>query len=196
MNTIKDNYTKEFNIQKSKFITKIYPIDSIDNIQNILDNLQKEYKDATHICYAYIIGNIKRASDNGEPSGTAGMPMLNVLEQKNLTHILAVVIRYFGGIKLGAGGLVRAYSNCLAQTIDSVKLAKLIDGITLEIYCDYTSLQQVEKLLENALITKKEFQEKIILECEIGIEEYINIKENLLKYCINVKEKEHLLIRK
>ena len=117
MKSIEKNIEETYIINKSKFITKLYRIESEEEILNILDNLKKEYKDATHICYAYIISNTKRFNDDGEPGGTAGIPILNVLENNELDYILAVVIRYFGGIKLGAGGLVRAYSNCVSETV-------------------------------------------------------------------------------
>ena len=101
------------------------PVDNIEDINNILNNIKNEYKDATHYCYAYIIDNTKRFNDDGEPGGTAGMPILNVIEQNNLNHVLIVVVRYFGGIKLGAGGLVRAYSKISYECIKQDKLAIL-----------------------------------------------------------------------
>ena len=107
----------EIIIKKSKFITKIYEINDVNNIKSIIDELQKEYKKATHICYAYIINGQEKAVDDGEPSKTAGWPILNVLQKRNLNEILVVVIRYFGGVKLGAGGLVRAYTKCTSEIV-------------------------------------------------------------------------------
>ena len=109
MKSIKFNIENEFIIKKSKFITKLYFVTSEIEIKNILDENKTEYKDATHICYAYILNNVERFNDDSEPSGTAGMPILNVLKNNNLNNVLCIVIRYFGGIKLGAGGLIRAY---------------------------------------------------------------------------------------
>ena len=108
MFTIKENNTYELEIKKSKFISKIYKVKNIDKVNTILSDLKKEYSDATHHCYAYIINEHKKSSDDGEPGGTAGIPILQVLDKNNLNYVLCVVIRYFGGIKLGAGGLVRA----------------------------------------------------------------------------------------
>ena len=122
MFTIKDNVVNEIIINKSKFITYVYKVNNIDEINEILNNLKVKYKDATHYCYAYSIGNIKRFNDDGEPSHTAGMPILNVIESKNLNNILIVVIRYFGGVKLGAGGLVRAYTNSASEAINKTNI--------------------------------------------------------------------------
>lgn len=107
----------EIIIKKSKFIAKLYKINNLNEIDNVINDLKKEYKKATHICYAYIINGQEKAVDDGEPSGTAGKPILNVLQKRKLNEILVVVIRYFGGIKLGAGGLVRAYTKSASEII-------------------------------------------------------------------------------
>ena len=101
-------------IKKSKFYGYLYNVDRVEDVSQILDTLKKEHKKATHICYAYKITNgqeFVKFFDDGEPSGTAGKPIFNVIDKKKLDNILVVVVRYFGGIKLGAGGLTRAYSN-------------------------------------------------------------------------------------
>ncbi len=121
MYIINKNVENELVIKKSKFITKLYYLDDIDKVEEIINNLKKEYKKATHITYAYIINGKEKAFDDGEPNNTAGRPILNVLKKKNVTNILAIVIRYFGGIKLGAGGLVRAYTKSVSMAF------KLID---------------------------------------------------------------------
>lgn len=108
MELIKE-YTYE--IKKSKFIGLYYHVDSIDEVNGILDDLKKEHKKARHMPYAYKIGTIVRKTDDKEPSNTAGLPIYNIIERKNLDNCLIIVIRYFGGIKLGAGGLLRAYAN-------------------------------------------------------------------------------------
>ena len=102
-----------YEISKSKFYGYKYGINSATEVKTILDNLKLEHKKARHFCYAYIVddnGAKEKASDDGEPKGTAGMPILNVLKHKKIRNVLLVVVRYFGGIKLGAGGLVRAYT--------------------------------------------------------------------------------------
>ena len=193
MQTIKEKVIKEFIINKSKFITKLYPVFTKEEIDNILEQLKIDYKDATHICYAYILeDNIKRANDDGEPGGTAGMPILNVLEQKKLNYILAVVIRYFGGIKLGAGGLVRAYSNCVAQVLEEKEFTDLVPGIILELIYEYVNAKTIENILENSIVLDKVFNENIYIKVKIKEEDYLQYKEYLQKNCIEVKEKEHL----
>lgn len=192
--TIKESVSKEYIIQKSKFITKLYPISKEEDIEKILEELHVVYHDATHICYAYIFNNRMRANDDGEPGGTAGLPMLNVLEKQEFQNILGVIIRYFGGIKLGAGGLVRAYSNCLASTIAESKIVNLVPGIILELTCTYDNLKLIENLLVKYSITNKNFLDKIHLEVHIPIEEYNLIKDILQSYCLSIIEKERLNI--
>ncbi len=104
-------------IKKSKFICYYFEIDSLDEVQTILEALKKEHKKAKHFPYAYKLDNQIKKSDDKEPSGTAGMPILNIIEHNQLNHVLIVVVRYFGGIKLGAGGLLRAYSNAARDAV-------------------------------------------------------------------------------
>jgi len=117
MYTINNNIIDELIINNSRFICLLYRIDDPKEINSYLTKAKELYKDATHYCYAYILDELKKASDDGEPSSTAGTPMLQVLEKTNLNHTLAIVIRYFGGIKLGAGGLVRAYTKSVTETL-------------------------------------------------------------------------------
>ena len=110
-----NTYTLE--IKKSKFIAYYYEVQTKEEAINILNDLKKEHKKARHIPYAYKIDNDIKKSDDKEPSGTSGMPILNIIEKNNLNHTLIAVVRYFGGIKLGAGGLIRAYSNAAKEVI-------------------------------------------------------------------------------
>ena len=181
MFTIKENVSSELIINKSKFITFIYKIETIDDINTILKELNTKYKDATHICYAYILGNLKKASDDGEPSHTAGMPILNVLENKKLNNVLAVVVRYFGGIKLGAGGLVRAYSNSVSRALENAVITKITKEIKQRIEFDYTNINSVNYVLKDYNITYKEFNDNVIYEF---IYEENNYPENLDNYII------------
>lgn len=100
----------KYEIKKSKFYAFNYNVDTIEEITSIIENLKKEHKKAKHIVYAYKIDGLEKKFDDGEPSGTAGLPLYNIINKKDLNHILLVVVRYFGGIKLGAGGLLRAYN--------------------------------------------------------------------------------------
>lgn len=110
-----NEYTLE--IKKSKFIGLYYEVHDVEEVKQILEDLKKEHKKARHIPYAYKIGPSVKKSDDKEPSGTAGMPIYNIIDRNNLDNILLIVIRYFGGIKLGAGGLLRAYSNTAKETV-------------------------------------------------------------------------------
>lgn len=111
----------EIEIKKSRFVAYAFELKSLQEVKPILEELKKQHKKATHICYAYVcnIGAVsEKCSDDGEPSGTAGYPILNVVKKKNLTNILVAVVRYFGGIKLGAGGLTRAYTKAAAEVLN------------------------------------------------------------------------------
>ncbi len=110
-----NTYTLE--VKKSKFIALYYEVSNVDDVKNILETLKKEYKKARHMPYAYKIGNLIKKSDDKEPSGTAGMPILNIIDKNNLENVLIVVVRYFGGIKLGTGGLIRAYGGAAREVI-------------------------------------------------------------------------------
>lgn len=117
---MKELFCSELEIKKSNFIGYLYEIKNVDEVQDIIESLKTQYKKATHICYAYVLNEnqlIEKAFDDNEPSGTAGKPILNVIKKKNLTNTLIVVIRYFGGIKLGTGGLIRAYTKCASMLV-------------------------------------------------------------------------------
>lgn len=164
MYVLKNNVKDELIINKSRFITLLFKINNLEEINIILNNLKKEYKDATHYCYCYILGNIKRFNDDGEPSHTAGMPMLNVLENKMLDNTLAVVIRYFGGIKLGAGGLVRAYTNSVSKALENIELLPLLKEYKIKIEFDYNNINNINYILKDYKITYKEFDSNVIYE--------------------------------
>ena len=111
----------EIVIKKSRFLGFIYEIDNEEDIKNILNNIRKEHKKAKHFPYAYKLNNMAKKSDDKEPSGTAGLPIYNIIERNNLNNILIIIVRYFGGIKLGAGGLIRAYSHTASNLLDNKK---------------------------------------------------------------------------
>lgn len=161
MKSIQKKSISEREIQKSKFITILYPIHNIEEIKKALLDTKKEFPNATHYCYAYILEGQEKCSDDGEPSKTAGMPMLNVLKMQNYQHILAIVVRYFGGIKLGAGGLVRAYTKAVTTALENITPVSLIPGNRYEISFSYEKLKDIDHLLKNVLITEKKFGEVI-----------------------------------
>ena len=194
MKSINNNIENEIIIERSKFITKLFKINTEEEAKNILNNLSKEYSDSTHICDSYIGGNIKRFNDDGEPGGTAGMPILNVLENNNLNYILAVVIRYFGGIKLGAGGLVRAYSNSISECLKLVEIKELVDGYKIEINFNYNNIEQINYILKDLVIINKRFDNIITYEFLTSKEELTNIQDKLSGLIIDLKIKEQLLL--
>ena len=192
MKSIQKEITSEIIINKSKFITIITNINDIDKIKEKLEEIKKTYKDATHYCFAYIIQNHEKCSDNGEPSGTAGIPILNVLKQNNLTNILCVVIRYFGGIKLGAGGLIRAYSTSASEALKKAAITTIVDGYNLTIEFSYDNLKQIDYLLKNIDI-KKDYQTNITYNFNITLEKYKQIENELIKLS-KIKLKKHITL--
>lgn len=161
MYTIKENSKYELIVKNSMFITLLYKVSSWGDALDILDKVREEYPDATHYCYGFIADEVERCSDDGEPSGTAGMPILKVLKANNLNYILGIVIRYFGGIKLGAAGLIRAYSKGVANAIKENQLKELVKGINLEITFNWESLKQIDYLLKDVKINEKTFLDSI-----------------------------------
>ena len=195
MYSIKESIENTIIIKKSKFITKLYKINNIEEINNILDELKKEYKDSTHICYAYIVNGMEKCSDDGEPSGTAGLPILNILKKNNLTNVLAVVIRYFGGIKLGAGGLVRAYSNSVNDTLKLTNIIELEEGYLIELEFNYNQVKLVDYILNNKNIISKEYNDNIIYKFYLS-EKELNFIPELEKTVIHISIKDKVLIEK
>lgn len=122
-----------YEINKSKFLGFAYRVSNAQEVEDRIDAIKQQHSKATHICYAYVLSNpnLEKCSDDGEPDGTAGRPILEVVKKHNLSNTLVVVVRYFGGIKLGAGGLLRAYSTTAKNTIDSTSFVEYIDTLTL-----------------------------------------------------------------
>ena len=162
-------------IKNSKFICLTYQIHQKEEIMDYLENAKKLYPNATHYCYAYIIDGIKKESDDGEPSGTAGIPILQVLERNNLEHILCIVIRYFGKIKLGANGLIRAYTNAVTSCIKD-KIIELEKGYVISISFPYSMSKKIDYILANSQIQKKEFKDIIKYEAIINQTKYNELK--------------------
>lgn len=181
MFTIKNDLNGELIVNKSRFITYVYKVNNVLEVKEKIDELKVKYKDATHYCYSYIIDNIKRFNDDGEPSHTAGMPILNVLESKNLNYVLAVVIRYFGGIKLGAGGLVRAYTNAVSNTISNEFIIPIKKMLTKRIMFDYSYINKINYILKENKITYKEFDKDVIYEFTYEEGNYPKELDNYIK---------------
>lgn len=145
---IKDEVSSTLIIEKSRFIAYIKPVFSEDEYKEYLKEIRKKYYDASHVVSAFISNSIKRSSDDGEPSGTGGIPVLNILEKNNLNNTCCLVVRYFGGIKLGVGGLSRAYSNA---TLEALKKAIIVEDYIYPKY-ELISEYEVANKLDNLLI--------------------------------------------
>jgi uncharacterized YigZ family protein len=184
MNTIITNKENTIIINKSKFICCLYIINDIDEVYTYLNDIRDKYKDATHYCYAYIVDNQKRCNDDKEPSGTAGLPILNVLEKNDLTNVLCIVVRYFGGIKLGAGGLVRAYTGSVVSGLNN-NIKPITKGLEIEILFNYDKVKLIDNILKNSIINK-EFDEFVTYKFTISYDDYNLIKDKLKDICLKV----------
>ena len=159
MKSITNKEIYEITIKNSKFIGVIIPIESLYDVKDNINKLKEEYKNATHYCYAFKLVNDKGFSDDGEPNKTAGIPILNVIEGNDLVNVLVVVIRYFGGIKLGPGGLIRAYSSTCKEVINKSTLVELIKGIEASITFNYSKEKEINYLLKDSIIKSKLYEE-------------------------------------
>ena len=161
MKTIKENFVNEIIIKNSRFITLLFKVYDDTNINEIFDKVKDEYPKATHYCYAFITESRKKSSDDGEPGGTAGMPMLNVLEKEGFINVLAITVRYFGGIKLGAGGLVRAYSKSVRDAILGCNKVEVVKGVKVRITISYDMQKNLDYTLREYNIVNKIYDEKV-----------------------------------
>lgn len=180
--SIKDEAYGEVTEKKSKFICHMYPVETVEEAEDKIIMLKKKYHDARHNCFAYRIykDNLERSSDDGEPSGTAGAPMLAILNGNGLSNCLAVVTRYFGGILLGTGGLVRAYQDALNDAIENAEIVNMELGKEAIFEVEYNQFEELKYILKNmeVSIAESEYGEKVEVTV-IGPEEKIEVlKEN------------------
>jgi uncharacterized YigZ family protein len=171
--TLAHEVNSEITVKGSRFKAFCSSASSFDNAEGYLDTIRKSYRDATHHCYAYILrddnGLTVRSSDDGEPSGTAGKPILTALQRHNLTNVICVVVRYFGGTKLGMGGLVRAYTNAAESALETGKTSEHYIKSRLRLSFPYTMTGGVEQFLnENGVdVLDRSFGEECVLTCSI-----------------------------
>lgn len=166
MRTINQDSKITIEITKSIFHSIMRHVDNVDDAKAFFQEVREEYPNATHYCTAYVIGKngeYGHYNDDGEPSGTAGMPMFDVLRKNDLTNIAVVVVRYFGGIKLGAGGLVRAYSKSVSENLRIAEVIDIIEYKFIKLSFDYSLLKLVERNLENAEIVSRHFDLDVTL---------------------------------
>ena len=166
MKTIKKAIQSEINIKKSQFICTLVPTKSKEESKAVIQKLNEQYNDATHNCTAYIVNDGEGFDDDGEPGGTAGKPMINVLRKNELHNVTAVVTRYFGGIKLGAGGLVRAYSKSVMEAIGEAEILEIEEYDVYEIVFEYSDIKTADsEVRNNSLdVINKEYSDKVSYE--------------------------------
>ncbi|URK67254.1 YigZ family protein [Streptococcus oralis] len=185
--TIKEDGQVQEEIKKSRFICHAKRVHSEEEARDFITAIKKEHYKATHNCSAFIVGErseIKRTSDDGEPSGTAGVPMLGVLENHNLTNVCVVVTRYFGGIKLGAGGLIRAYAGSVALAVKEIGIIEIKEQAGIAIQMSYAQYQEYSNFLREHKLTEIEtnFTDQINTIIYVDKEEKENIKSALVEF--------------
>ena len=185
--TIKEDGQVQEEIKKSRFICHAKRVYSEEEARDFITAIKKEHYNATHNCSAFIIGErseIKRTSDDGEPSGTAGVPMLGVLENHNLTNVCVVVTRYFGGIKLGAGGLIRAYAGSVALAVKEIGIIEIKEQAGIAIQMSYAQYQEYSNFLKEHDLTELEtnFTDQVDTMIYVDKEEKENIKAALVEF--------------
>ena len=183
--SVKQCSEAEYTVNRSRFIGRCFPVDSEEAALCLLGDIRKKHWDATHNCFAYRIGEnaAARFSDDGEPGGTAGKPIMDVLTGRGLTNVLCVVTRYFGGILLGAGGLVRAYSKSAADAVTKAGVVSYLPGTILDIPLDYSRYGALEGFIRaNAEVRNVAFAQNVVV--TVAVED-----TNLLKFMKEVTER-------
>lgn len=187
---VKELVKSEISINKSKFISFLFPVSSLEEIKIKLNEFKTLYKDSTHICYSYILDeNTFKYYDDGEPSSTAGAPIYQVLKNNNLIYTMCVVIRYYGGIKLGVGGLIKAYTN---SCLECLKIASISDYEELEtcsFTVDYANYEKIEYYLKNndIQIINKSFEDEVTLTIRIKKGSINNLKNTFFNHIKSFK---------
>lgn len=191
--TIKENSKAEITVKKSKFIAEVFYVENTKQAEKKLREVVKREHSAKHHCYAYRVleeNIIQRMSDDGEPSGTAGNPMLNILQGRELVNVLVVVTRYFGGILLGTGGLVRAYSDSTIEAIDRAGIKKKQKGALISFEIEYSDLEQLKYYLKQTRgkIEKTEYSKNVKVLIQIPIEMEKEYTNNYLKLPFKIEK--------
>jgi uncharacterized YigZ family protein len=167
--TVQRHGVTEIIIKKSRFIANVAPVTSEADAWHFIEQIRAEHKDATHNCFAFKAGQIQRMSDDGEPSGTAGRPIFDVLDKQGLSDTVVVVTRYFGGILLGAGGLVRAYSQAAVAGVETAGVAQAVAAVDVAIELEYNLVGKVQYLLSQrgALTLDSQFGQSVTIYCRV-----------------------------
>ena len=191
MKTIAKPFQTSIDIKKSQFICRLFPAQTESEAKEIINEISEKYKDATHNCTAYVVSDGEGFDDDGEPGGTAGRPMLNVLKKNDMENIVAIVTRYFGGIKLGAGGLVRAYSK---SVLEALAIAEIVD---MELYgifrftFEYQHIKAIDSEIrsKNLAVVDKQYEANVIYFVASNNVDMIN---NIQEKLVNEVKIEHL----
>lgn len=182
MYCLKDDVSDVLIVKKSKFICYIYKVNNEEEVKEKLLNIKSRYFDSSHICYAYILNNKIKYNDDKEPSKTAGFQILNILEINNLTNVLGIVIRYFGGIKLGIGPLSKAYKDVTKMTLDKTVITEYKEYTYLLVESSYDNIKKLDYLLKDVEIVSKEYNDNIVYKIKIEINKLNDIKKVLSDY--------------
>lgn len=175
----------ELIIKKSKFICSLARTETVEEAQEFIEQVSKKYHDATHNTYAYTLGlnnNQVKASDNGEPSGTAGIPELKALQLMKLKNVTAVVTRYFGGIKLGAGGLIRAYSNSVTEAAQNIGVVKCVMQQLIQFSIPYNRIDEINHYLEENRISiaSQEYTTNVTIQIYLDLDQIQKVEDSLI----------------
>lgn len=181
-NTIYEGGTDEIVEKKSRFIAQVFPVETEEEVATILEQMKKKYWDARHNCYVYSVGKNReytRCSDDGEPSGTAGRPMLDVILGEDIYNVAAVVTRYFGGVLLGTGGLVRAYSKSIQEGLAASTVIEKTYGISMEVITDYTGIGRIQYIAgEKKLpILDSEYTDRVVLHLLVPSDQIASVEK-------------------
>lgn len=184
--TIKKDFTSEEEIKKSRFICHLKRVYTEEEARAFIAAIKKEHFKANHNCSAFTLGDrqqIQRSSDDGEPSGTAGVPMLEILKRREITNVCAIVTRYFGGIKLGAGGLIRAYAGSVGHTLDHVGLVQIVSQEELILKLDYGNFDSLQRFLshQGLSISESEFLADVTVKLFVDLDKSEQILADLLE---------------
>ncbi len=184
--TLKRAVTARLEIKKSEFIAYAYPVSSREEAMFHVEQLREQYPDARHFCWGYIIGDPDNTTsagfdDDGEPSGTAGRPILNVLQHKSIGNVIIIVVRYFGGIKLGAGGLTRAYAGSAQVAVDEMTLNPYVPMAQIQILAEFATEAQCRYMIENlgGHIDDVAYSKQVTLTATLAEADIDNLKERL-----------------
>ena len=194
MNTIKKSAEAEIIEKKSKFIGEVFYIETVQEAEEKLREINKKYHDAKHHCFAYRVMEqekiIEKCSDDGEPSGTAGAPMLQIISKNDLINVIVIVTRYFGGILLGTGGLVRAYSKATSDSLEKAEIVEIKKGERIEITISYKDLQFIKYYCQkNSIkIVNTEFSEEPKVTMELTENQKERFLNEIQKKQINIKK--------